>query len=197
MILMDATYKTCKLALPLFFLVVKTNVGYAVIGEFIIQQEDTDSIKEALSYFSAHWLANGITVNAFMVDKQPAEHAAIRSIFPASEVYLCDFHRLQCWDRFLRTTRNGLVSHRETTFKLLRSIGESCSEEEFSDNLEALHESYVWNKDRRLSEYYNREWAGKEEVSFVDTSKIFIIFHMSTSSILVDKGEVTNYKLVL
>ena len=38
---MDATYKTCKLALPLFFLVVKTNVGYSIIAKFIIQHEDT------------------------------------------------------------------------------------------------------------------------------------------------------------
>ena len=43
---MDVTYKTCKLVLPLFFLVVKTNVGYSVIAEFIIQQEDTTLIAE-------------------------------------------------------------------------------------------------------------------------------------------------------
>ena len=48
LVLMDATYKTCKLALPLFFLVVRTNVGYSVVAEFIIQHEDTTSITEAL-----------------------------------------------------------------------------------------------------------------------------------------------------
>ena len=48
LVLMDATYKTCKLALPLFFLVVRTNVGYSVVAEFIIQHEDTMSITEAL-----------------------------------------------------------------------------------------------------------------------------------------------------
>ena len=45
---MDATYKMCKLSLPLFFLVVRTNVGYAVIAEFIVQHEDTTSMMEAL-----------------------------------------------------------------------------------------------------------------------------------------------------
>ena len=49
LVLMDATYKTCKLALPLFFLVVRTNVGYSVVAEFIIQHEDTTSITEALT----------------------------------------------------------------------------------------------------------------------------------------------------
>ena len=46
---MDATYKTCKLALPLFFLVVRMNVGYSVVAEFIIQHEDMTSITEALT----------------------------------------------------------------------------------------------------------------------------------------------------
>ena len=46
---MDATYKTCKLALPLFFLVIHMNVGYSVVAEFIIQHEDMASITEALT----------------------------------------------------------------------------------------------------------------------------------------------------
>ena len=55
LVLMDATYKTCKLALPLFFLVVRTNVGYSVVAEFIIQHEDTTSITEALKILRKRW----------------------------------------------------------------------------------------------------------------------------------------------
>ena len=47
--LLDATYKTTKYALPLFFLCVHTNVGYKVVSEFICENEDADSIAEALS----------------------------------------------------------------------------------------------------------------------------------------------------
>lgn len=42
--LLDATYKTMRYELPLFFLVVKTNVNYIVVGSFIIQRETTASI---------------------------------------------------------------------------------------------------------------------------------------------------------
>ena len=45
---MDATYKTTRYALPLFFLAVKTNVDYQVVASFVLQDESTDSIKEAL-----------------------------------------------------------------------------------------------------------------------------------------------------
>ena len=46
--LLDATYKTTRYELPLFFLVVKTNVNYAVVGVFVIQNETTADIIEAL-----------------------------------------------------------------------------------------------------------------------------------------------------
>ena len=37
--LLDATYKTTRYSLPLFFLAVKTNVDYQVVGSFIVQDE--------------------------------------------------------------------------------------------------------------------------------------------------------------
>ena len=47
--LMDATYKTTRYAIPLFFVCVHTNVGYKVVAEFICQSEDQASISEALA----------------------------------------------------------------------------------------------------------------------------------------------------
>ena len=96
---MDVTYKTCKLALPLFFLVVKTNVGYSVIAEFIIQHEDTTLITEALDILKERWDKEGIKVGNFMINCQQSEENAICGVFPESCVYLCRFHRLQAWLR--------------------------------------------------------------------------------------------------
>ena len=38
--MIDATYKTIKYDLPLFFITVGTNIGYCVVAEFIIWSED-------------------------------------------------------------------------------------------------------------------------------------------------------------
>lgn len=46
--LLNATYKTTKYALPLFFVAVKTNVDYQIVASFVIQDETTESITEAL-----------------------------------------------------------------------------------------------------------------------------------------------------
>ena len=94
---MDVTYKTCKLALPLFFLVMKTNVGYSVIAEFIIQHEDRTLIAEALDILKERWDKEGIKVDNFMINCPQSEENAIHGMFPESCVYLCGFHRLQAW----------------------------------------------------------------------------------------------------
>ena len=49
--LMDATYKTTRYALPLFFLCVRTNVCYQVVGTFVVQYSTMDAISEALQIF--------------------------------------------------------------------------------------------------------------------------------------------------
>ena len=46
--LLDATCKTTKYDLALFFLCVRTNVGYSVVSEFVTQSEKASQICEAL-----------------------------------------------------------------------------------------------------------------------------------------------------
>ena len=46
--MIDATYRTTRYDIPLFFIVVPTNVGYTVAAEFCVQSEGADDIAEAL-----------------------------------------------------------------------------------------------------------------------------------------------------
>ena len=48
LILLDATYKTTKYALPLFFLVVKTNVSFQVCRAIVVQDKSVEMITRAL-----------------------------------------------------------------------------------------------------------------------------------------------------
>ena len=47
--LKDATYKTTKYEIALFFVTVKTNVGYSVVADFVVQSESKENISEALN----------------------------------------------------------------------------------------------------------------------------------------------------
>ena len=77
--LLDATYKTMRYELPLFFLVVKTNVNYTVVGAFITLNETTAAIEEALKIFRA-WNPKW-KPQYFMTDFCHEEINAIESTF--------------------------------------------------------------------------------------------------------------------
>lgn len=49
--LLDATYKTTKYAVPLFFLCVKTNSGYAVVGKYCYSTKISHSFYHTLLYY--------------------------------------------------------------------------------------------------------------------------------------------------
>jgi hypothetical protein len=46
--LLDATYNTSKYELPLFFLCVCTNIGYSIVGSFVVCNESGEFIQEGL-----------------------------------------------------------------------------------------------------------------------------------------------------
>jgi hypothetical protein len=104
--LMDATYKTTKYSMPLFFVCVKTNVSYSVVAEFIIQSETSEDIFEALSVLKT-WNPDW-NPNFYLLDYSDAEIAAVKKIFPTTTVYLCEFHREQAWERWVKEKRHGL-----------------------------------------------------------------------------------------
>lgn len=49
LVLLDATYRTTMYSLPLYFLVVQTNVNYQVAAVIVTQEETTEMITKALS----------------------------------------------------------------------------------------------------------------------------------------------------
>ena len=80
MCLLDATYRTTKYALPLFFLCVRTNVCYQVVGSFVVQYENMASIQRALMVFK-EWNP-AWHPSFFMVDFAEEEIQALERVFP-------------------------------------------------------------------------------------------------------------------
>ena len=61
---MNATYKTTKYELPMFYVTVKTNVGYTPIADFVVQSETGIQIEEAQST-SFKQLESGLETKVF------------------------------------------------------------------------------------------------------------------------------------
>ena len=71
--------------LALFFITVKTNAGYTVAAEFIIQTETNEQIEEALNILKS-WNPNW-SPQYFMSDYSEAETLGIESAFPALDTF--------------------------------------------------------------------------------------------------------------
>ena len=52
LVLLDATYRTTRYALPLLFFVVKTNIDYQIAATFVTENEKEESIVEALKIWN-------------------------------------------------------------------------------------------------------------------------------------------------
>ena len=87
---MDATYCTCRLMFPLFFLTIKTNVNYSPIASFIVQNEDAKFILEALSRIKQYISLDGIDIQNFMIDCSPTEMQSIREVFCNQLIVICN-----------------------------------------------------------------------------------------------------------
>ena len=110
----DATYKTTRYAIPLFFVCVQTNVGYKVVAEFMCQSEEQAAISEAISIlrkWNPSW-----NPRFFMTDYSLAEIGALEEQFPGIIVYLCEFHRIQAMQRWAPAGKNGLSSAEQDAF---------------------------------------------------------------------------------
>ena len=82
--LLDATYKTTKYVVPLFFVAVKTNVDYQVLGSFAIQDETANAIAEVLSMlklWNPQWQPR-----CFMVDDSDEEILPTRQNFQCKDI---------------------------------------------------------------------------------------------------------------
>ena len=82
MCFLDATYRTTRYALPLFFLAVKTNFGYIVVGSFVVQQETKSTVAEALKTFQM-WNPD-FNPEYFLTDFSEVEINAIEETFPGN-----------------------------------------------------------------------------------------------------------------
>ena len=87
---MDATYKTTHYDVPLYFLCVRTNVGYQTVAKFVVQSESKESILKAIEILK-EWNSSWNPL-LLMCEYSEAEMSAFESAFPLASVFLCDFH---------------------------------------------------------------------------------------------------------
>lgn len=78
--------------------------GYATISIFIVQFETQTCISEAPSVLRK-WCPN-FQLRYWMVDYCNVKINALHETYPESKVVLCNFHKGQAWDKWMRKKEN-------------------------------------------------------------------------------------------
>uniref|UniRef100_A0A9J8CJY9 ZSWIM1/3 RNaseH-like domain-containing protein n=1 Tax=Cyprinus carpio carpio TaxID=630221 RepID=A0A9J8CJY9_CYPCA len=157
MVLLDATYRTTKYALPLFLVVVRTNVGYKPVAEFICENESIIAISEALSLIKK-W-NDAWNPKYFMTDYCEQEYQALQLVFPHAHKYLCAFHREQAWIRWTRESKNHLSDQdRSELLGLLRSVASAHDRETCEADISKLRDSVLYKTNTAVRNYVEKRW---------------------------------------
>ncbi|XP_063078674.1 uncharacterized protein LOC134468731 [Engraulis encrasicolus] len=154
--LLDATYRTCRYSLPIFFICVRTNVCYLVVGVFVTQTETTAAVSEALGVIKG-WNPSWSPDN-FMVDFCQVEIAALGEVFPDTNVLLCDFHREKAWRDWCWNGEHGVRAERDSLLQLLRDVATASTQEEYVANMTKLQDSAMWRTNEKLRNWFGRKW---------------------------------------
>ncbi|XP_014674703.1 PREDICTED: uncharacterized protein LOC106814853 [Priapulus caudatus] len=150
-----------KYALPLFFLVVKRNVSYTVVATFLVQEGNVHCIGEAVEIFKG-WNPC-VSPKYFMSDCSDAQIGSVNTVFPGSILYICDSHRCQAWQRWVRKSGNGLspLEHKDLLDRL-RCLANADDVGQINEALHDLQCSQVWEQ-KKVQEYMNSYSLPRQE----------------------------------
>jgi len=99
LVALDAVYRGGRYPLPVFFLLVRTNVNYQVVAVIALQQETQRSLVNALQVVR-RWSPD-VAPRYAVVDLSDEEVAALEETFPGRRRRLCNLLNiflLQCFD---------------------------------------------------------------------------------------------------
>ena len=80
------------------------------------------------------------------------------------KVFICDFHREQAWDRWLKKIANECSEIRLKIIALLRSIARADTVNDCEKAINSLKESTYWLENANFREYISKYWLNIKEV---------------------------------
>ena len=123
----------------------------------MIHNEDQESISEALAILKT-W--NPLwQPKYFMVDFSIVEIGAIKEQFPDATAYICDFHRLQAWQRWARKGKNGLnMLEQEELLSHLKRVANASTRKGYDSAVAALKNLPLYKGKSNVQNYVDNVW---------------------------------------
>lgn len=125
--------------------------------DFVALTETKAVLQAILRYFKETNEASQL-IESFIIDKDFSEWSAIKSLFPSSWVFLCQFHAGEAVRRALAGPRYGLSptirDAIEARFKVVMHTRSQSKYETLQDEFD----EYVRAIDERVADYFVKNW---------------------------------------
>jgi len=79
-------------------------------------------------------------------------------------VYICDFHREQCWLRWISLSKHGVTAQRDELLVLLRKVARATTETEYQKAVTCLKNSKIWIASAPLQQWFSNKWLPEHKV---------------------------------
>ena len=109
-----------------------------------------------------------------MTDYSEAEILALETCFPSVTVYLCDFHREQAWERWVKDGTHSLSSsEKDWLLSQLRACAWAPSadpsdgqhpDHHYQNAVTTLKSSNLWKKNQQVSLWLTTTWLSMPKV---------------------------------
>ncbi|KAL3210506.1 hypothetical protein MRX96_037078 [Rhipicephalus microplus] len=126
-----------------------------------VDQENARILIEKIRDVFKQWCDNW-SPQYWMVDYSKAEISAIKQVFPQSQISICDFHRLQAWQRWLRRKENN-ISNPDEALRLMKHVASASNQHDFDKAVEVLVDFEYW-KNERFRSYIEEVWLSVKEL---------------------------------
>jgi len=145
-----------RVPFPLFCIFVQTNVDYQLVGTFIVEVRNKESIMQGLTSIK-EWNP-GWAPKYFVLDYSEEQDGAVKALFPGSSQFISERSREQNWHSWLSKVQNKLVGNTDEIFQLFKDIATAYNETKLHKAALQLENSQVWKEYAPLRSWFNSQW---------------------------------------
>ena len=85
-------------------------------------------------------------------------------MFSGCEVYICEFHRQQAWERWVALAKHGVRSIKDEVLARLRQIADARTLPEYNSLVAKLKNDNIWLKHTSLQHWFEKTWLHESKV---------------------------------
>ena len=103
--------------------------------------------------------------------------------YAGCEAYICDFHREQCWERWVSLVKHGVSSVKDEVLAHLRQIAKASTVEGYKSAVSRLKNSNLWHSHITLQQWFEKTWLPQRKVYTINQSSMGLQIQVGLSRI--------------